>query len=308
MDWTRDDIVRIVNETADRHGLNRTEFLAGAIAESNLDPYATRRQEWPDWSVGLFQQTPRFAEEGDQSDSECNWALIRQLYSDPTHASNVAAIKFGSYRVNERNALDAWCRYNWPTREPMENPNRGNYDQGLQRAQLMGGPLAYRSRVTPCYQRYDWDCSAAATTTALWSLGAWDNADDLRAALVASGTVTPRNGLEWGNGSGLVAYLQSRLPDARVDAIQGASYDDAADLAGRFPILAGGHAWGNSGHWVMVKHVTPDGLRLYLANPAARGRDGLAGSGGPVGIFGGDMIDADGWGRLGDWTLVTVRV
>lgn len=146
-DWgsamTRAEIIDLIVRKAHEHGLIPWEFLGGAIAESALNPSAWREGVWPDWSAGLFQQTVRFADEGDQTASPENVALIKRLYFDPAYACDVAARKFKAYRAKEATALDAWCRYNWPARDPALNPNRGNYAAGLTEAQrILGGTTA----------------------------------------------------------------------------------------------------------------------------------------------------------------------
>lgn len=127
-------ILAIIFETADRHGLDRAELLGGAIAESNLNPHAARYGAWPDVSFGLYQQTVRWADEGDQSDRPENVALVRDLYFDPVYSANKAAPKYRHYRQREATALDAWCRYNRPWLSPSANPTRVNYQRGLREA------------------------------------------------------------------------------------------------------------------------------------------------------------------------------
>jgi uncharacterized protein YgiM (DUF1202 family) len=134
---TRDEIIDLICRKADQWGIDRAEFLGGAIAESELNPAAARWGNWPDVSFGLFQQTVKFAEEGDHSNSEQNITYIRNLYSDPEYACDVAAKKYLYWRHDpDVPALTAWIAYNSPGyyRTPGTSPNRANYERGLTEA------------------------------------------------------------------------------------------------------------------------------------------------------------------------------
>jgi hypothetical protein len=150
---TREQIIALIVATAHALGIEPWELLGGAIAESALDPSAWRQGAWPDWSAGLFQQTVRFAAEGDQSASPENVALIKRLYFDPTHACDVAARKFKGYRASEATALGAWCRYNSPNLDPQRNPNRANYARGLAEAAQDPGRQHASADATPILQQ-----------------------------------------------------------------------------------------------------------------------------------------------------------
>jgi hypothetical protein len=123
---TRDEIIALIVAKAHEHGIEPWELLGGAIAESNLDPNAYRDGPWPDKSPGLFQQTIKFADEGDHTDSPENIALIKHLYFDPVHATDVAAKKYLYWRHDpDVPPLTAWVAYNSPGfyHTPDESPN-----------------------------------------------------------------------------------------------------------------------------------------------------------------------------------------
>lgn len=153
---TQDQVLKIIADTAKANGIDPVAFLGGAIAESNLDPWAARYGTWPDVSFGLFQQTVKWAVEGDHSNSDANVNYIKSLYFDPQHAANVAIIQFKGYLNAAGNALDAWCLYNAPAIPPAQNPNRGNYQNGLARAAQMIQPTPPPPPPpTPANQRSD---------------------------------------------------------------------------------------------------------------------------------------------------------
>lgn len=293
---SRDEVISIITQVADENGLDHVEFLGGAVAESGLDPTAERYGTWPDVSFGLFQQTVRFAPDGDQSQRPENIDLIKRLYSDPWHASRVAAGQFKHYRAGESSALDAWCRYNWPAKNPADNPNRGNYTRGLaEAANLIGTstPTAsYDPNVPVTPQPNSWACSVYSLLWALHSLGRGTSAAWLQQAMLDQGVVTVANGLERADGSGLVAFVDREYSELGIEAFRNTSptLADVQAKAGQVPILIGGRAWY---HWVGVRSVQSDGT-LNLANPA----DGWQGI---------HQELRDSWGRLGPWTMVWLQ-
>ncbi len=156
------DLTEIFNAEAAGNGLPSELLVALAIAESELNVRAERwgrhsanarqalaaddraaleallaqidRETPGDVSFGLFQQTVRWADEGDHSISLQNVLRIRELYSDPGHATAVAARKLGAYWRRFGEPLEALCRYNKPALAGSENPHRARYRKCLKRA------------------------------------------------------------------------------------------------------------------------------------------------------------------------------
>lgn len=158
-----EDLSDLINDTAERHDVPAELIVALGIAESELnvrsqrwgrhsaearaalaagDPsaleavVATVEQETPgDISFGLFQQTVRWANEGDHTISLENILAVRDLYWDPAHATEVAAGKLGAYLRRYGDPAEALCRYNAPARDGLSNPHRQRFIDGLERAQ-----------------------------------------------------------------------------------------------------------------------------------------------------------------------------
>jgi hypothetical protein len=154
--WSRAEIVELSNRLADEFGIPRLAMLGCAFAESGLRCEARRPVDaasdpdfWPDVSAGVWQQTVRFTPEyarlgfgGAYPGPEVTRRIL-DAYCDPAHAGRTAAPQIRHYlAVEGGDILRALCRYNWPAREPNENPNRGNYERGLAdaRAVLEGRP------------------------------------------------------------------------------------------------------------------------------------------------------------------------
>lgn len=293
-------MIAIITQVADETGLDRVELLGGALAESgpNLDQWE-RWGTWPDISFGLFHQTVRFARDGDQSRRPENIELVKRLYFDPWHASRVAAGQFKSYRARESSALDAWCRYNWPSKNPADNPNRGNYAQGLAKAATLLGssqPTAmYDPDVPVTPQPNKWACSVYSLLWALHALGRGTSAAWLQAAMLEQGVVSAADGLLRADGAGLVDFVNHEYGELGIEAFrkENATIDDVRAQAGTSPVLIGGHRWGGEGHWVGVRGVEPDGT-LILANPAD-GYDGI------------HQELRDSYDRLGPFTMVWLQ-
>lgn len=306
---TRQEIIDLICAKADANGLDRVEFLGGAVAESGLDPNSWRQGIWPDWSAGLYQQTVLYADEGDHTASPENVTYIKQLYFDPAHACDVAATKFKYWRYNpDVSALTAWCAYNWPGsyHTPEINPNINNYRDGLaEAARILGQSVPSTNRTygpevpnSVILQQNDWSCAVRSTYGALWSMSQLGQGQ-----AVTYGDGSPRDvygllvpqyddpsvGLHQANGQGLVealakwGYIAYATSDVPISAVQ--------SLAGTKPILLGGRAWN---HWVFCRGVEPDGT-LMLANPSP----GFAGIQNEI---------RDSFTRLGPFTMVAIDI
>lgn len=274
----RREIIDLIVRKAHEHNLIPWEFLGGAIAESALDPQARRPRDpaqdaayWPDVSFGLFQQTARWADEGDQSPRPDNIRYIQELYFDPVHACNVAARKFGPLRRTEATALDAWCRYNWPAKDPAQNPNRGNYADGLAEAQRILGtaPMVTFNPNEPNIQQNDpWSC---APTSARWSLkavGRNPSEQWIEDTMLAEGVVTKEHGLMDASGAGLAAFLKRHYGEFGYDANHEPSVTFewcAAEGDHAYPVMIGGRGWN---HWSALRGFDAATGRLWLMNPS----------------------------------------
>lgn len=283
---TRDEIVALIVAKAQEFGIAEAyELLGGAIAESALNPTARRPKDpaldtayWPDVSFGLFQQTARFADEGDQSPRADNIRFIEELYSDPVHAANVAARKFKQYRSREATALDAWCRYNWPAKNPSENPNRANYATGLAEAKRMLNSAAtppatpkvtYDPHLPVIAQNDDWSCAPTSARWAMWALGRKPTEGWMESTMLAEGVVSKEDGLLDATGAGLAAFIERHYGEYGYQALwyDHVSFqrlvDEIAD--GTHPTLIGGRQWN---HWSAVRLYASSTDKLMLANPA----------------------------------------
>lgn len=305
---TREEIIALICQKADEHGLDRVEFLGGAIAESGLDPNAERWGVWPDVSFGLYQQTVAFADEGDHSQSDANVQYIRGLYEDPVHACDVAAIKYHYWRYNpDVPALTAWCAYNWPGsyHNPESNPNIANYRAGLaEAARILGAgqpstDLVYGPDVpdSVVLQQNSWSCAVRSTYAALWAMAQMGHGEPVTYGdegprdvydWMVPGIDDPSIGLHYADGHELVAMLQAH--GYRADRSYPATLTQAQARAGQQPLLLGGYAWQ---HWVYCRGVEADGT-LILENPSP----GFAGISGEL---------RDSWDRLGPMTLVWIE-
>lgn len=230
------------------------------------------REAGDDISFGAFQQTVRYANEGDHTSSIKNIALIERLYSDPVHACDVAARKFKHYRDSEATALDAWCRYNWPARDPQQNPNRGNYADGLEKAKaIMASPatqkVTYNALEPVIAQNDDWSCAPTSARWAMTALGRKPTEGWFEGTMLAEGVVSTREGLLDASGAGLAAFIERHYGEFGYEAANDPSADFSlvAMLAGQAPLLIGSRAWN---HWSAVRTYSPERDSLLLANPA----------------------------------------
>lgn len=279
--WNRADLIKLISDKALAAGLEPYELLGGAIAESNLDPNAFRQGDWPDVSAGMFQQTVAFAKEGDHSQSPQNVALIRQLYSDPVHATDVAIEQYSYWRRDpDVLPLTAWAAYNggggfykaW-----YDSPNLQNYRRGLLeaasllmvKADVSGADLGVTIPPEVIRQQTDWTCSVRSTYAALWAIDTlagrtplgYDEVYQAMVPKLADASV----GLHRADGSELAVLLQAR--GLTVETVVGASLPRVQARAGKKLVLLGFSAWGPAGHWVFCHGVSDDGV-LQLANPA----------------------------------------
>lgn len=284
----RSEVIALIDRKAKQYGLETWEFLGGAIAESALNPKARRPADaaqdtayWPDVSFGLFQQTARWAAEGDQSMRADNIRFVEDLYYNPEHATDVAAHKFKAYRARAGNALDAWCLYNWPAKPPAENPNRANYAAGLEEAKRIMGTVAtppaapatkkvvYDPHYPVIAQNDDWSCAPTSTRWALKALGRNPSEEWIESQMIADGIVSKADGLLDATGAALAAWIEAQYGEwgYKATAVSGAvTFDYVASLAdGSYPILIGGRQWH---HWSAVRMYAPSTGRLLLANPA----------------------------------------
>src|SRR5438067_2070164 len=124
-----------------RHSAEARAALAAGDSAALERIVAQIEAETPnDISFGLFQQTVRFAGEGDHSDSLANILAVRDVYFDPVHATMVAARTLGIHYRRFGDRLEALCRYNAPSRRGVDNPNRPRYQESLSRAQAFVVP------------------------------------------------------------------------------------------------------------------------------------------------------------------------
>ncbi len=127
-----------VSVRAQRWGRHTAAALAALTADDRgalADLVAAVERETPgDISFGLFQQTVRWADEGDHSTSLENIFAIRDLYFEPGYATAVAVGELGLYWRRHGDALEALCRYNKPSVPGADNPHRGRYLDSLERA------------------------------------------------------------------------------------------------------------------------------------------------------------------------------
>lgn len=235
-----------------------------------------------DISFGLFQQTVRFADEGDRTASPENVALIKRLYFDPVHATDVAAEKYKEWRYNPPvPAEQAWCAYNWPGSYSHyhDNPNLENYRRGLEQArQILGAtnvPDGDATQPAPVYdptapivpQNHPWDCAEQST---LWGMTAYGRhpADTwMEGRMLADGIVSVEQGLLDASGAGLAAWITDQYGEFGYSGHNNSrvSFDDVARLVGKEPVLIGGRAWN---HWSGVRRYDAANDWLELANPA----------------------------------------
>jgi hypothetical protein len=314
--YTGDEIIALIVLKAEEHAIEPWEFLGGAIAESELVPDAFRDGPWPDKSAGLFQQTVKFADEGDHSASPENIALIRQLYSDPVHACDVAARKYRYWRHDpEVPALTAWCAYNGPSfyKTPEASPNVNNYRRALDEARRILGatpmPVRFDPHYPPTYQDDDWSCAPCSLDWALRSLGRRPGHSYIEDRLVADRIVSKELGLLDGSGAALAAWIGRTEPANLyygVDGFYGNSERsvtfDGAALEGdhAYPILIGGHNWGGPGKgpWTGVRGYDRTRDVLLLANPA--------GDAGDSPTFGGQEMTRAQFDARGPFSMVRV--
>lgn len=303
----RQERIDLVVRIASQHGLDPVEFLGGGFAESgiNLDRWE-RWGIWPDVSFGMYHQTVAFADEGNQTNTPENIEFIKDLYFNPEHAATVAAKKFKHYRSREATALDAWCRYNWPARDPNLNPNRGNYAWGLQKAAEELGAAPTTSNITwgpdvPAsiiLQQNDWTCAPRSTYAALWAMaeqglippvtygdGGPRDVYDLLVPTYVNGAV----GLKDASGAGLVQALKTW--GIKAQNFNPVTLSDVQAVAGKQPVLIGGRTWY---HWVYVRGKESDGT-LMLENPSP-------------GLMGIHWQLRDSFTRLGPFSMVVIEV
>ncbi|MFN8524138.1 MAG: peptidoglycan recognition family protein [Chloroflexota bacterium] len=139
------DITEIVRLAADRHGFDPIGFIAGAIAESDLNEHATREQAWPDVSYGLWQPAVAFLGEevagltrgpnGAALDTANNRKKAKQFCFDAALLTEYVAPRYARLLQKHGSALEAWCRWNLPSVPGANNPNLPNYKRGIAAAE-----------------------------------------------------------------------------------------------------------------------------------------------------------------------------
>lgn len=284
------DISALINEQAARNGLPAQALLAQLIAEAwdhargGLDEQAERDGVWPDWSVGLGQQTGKYAIVGDGTASEANKALVRAYYFQPANAIQECAAQLGVFYGRFADLTDparyyeASSRYNGGSGLAFaDNPNQANIRGAWDRAaeyEVSDVPtLTYNADFPRIAQTDDWSCSVASVCWALNSIGIPTDYYQLETLELRRGLVSTSDGLLDGSGAQLARFLgeQSGL-GADVERQYPAAWEWVQSIAGKGPVLLGGGHWGGAGHWVAVRGLDADG-NLRLSNPA----DGYAG-------------------------------
>lgn len=183
--WNKNDLINAANRKSDELQIPRRVLLALLVAESGFNPTSARfayrndsgtytvltssansaiqnrdidalrgilaeisNRGSTDISFGIGQQTVRWADEGDHTQSAENVLYIRHLYFDPLYAIGVAGRKVASYWNTYRDDIEALSRYNKPTIPSTSNPVAvANYKRGLTQADEMlannsGGPVS----------------------------------------------------------------------------------------------------------------------------------------------------------------------
>lgn len=169
--YTVEEVVKEAINAADRHNISRRSLVGLLSAESGFkwnsaryayridtDSYKNLTNEAEsaiasadfgalerilltitnagstDISFGVGQQTVRWADEGDHTQTVKNVLYIRSKYFDVPFAVDRAAAKISPYIRQYGNDLEALCRYNKPLLEGAKNPNRSKYERGLAKA------------------------------------------------------------------------------------------------------------------------------------------------------------------------------
>lgn len=296
----RQERIDLVCRIADENNIDRVEFLGGGFAESgiNLDRWE-RYGTWPDVSFGAFHQTVAYADEGDHSASAENIEFIKNLYFDMEHAARVAAKKYLYWRHDpDVSPLQAWSGYNgsvWGYKNYLTGPNRGNYEQALQKAaeELGAAPASPPARTygpdvpdSVVLQEDDWSCSVRSSYAALWVLNQTEG-HPLPSYAEWQGVMVPRYangnvGLLDASGAGLVQALATQGLSAGNQGV--VTLQQVQARAGKQPVMIGGR---NYNHWVYVRGVEDDGT-LILENPSPGFKNirfQLLDSFGPLGPF-----------------------
>jgi hypothetical protein len=162
---TGDDLTALLSDTASAAGVPLAVLVGLGIAESEL---CVRSERWGrrsprakellavgdragleelvraidaetpgDISFGLFQQTVRWADEGDHTLALENVFALRDLYFQPGHAARVAARKLAAFARVHDDPLEVLCRYNKPALPGVDNPHRARYQESLEKARSL---------------------------------------------------------------------------------------------------------------------------------------------------------------------------
>jgi N-acetylmuramoyl-L-alanine amidase len=135
------DLSDLINRYAEIEQCPAVGLLAGLISESGLNEHAERHGQGDDQSVGLGQQTLRWASVGDHTNSAANWETCRAYYYQPENAIAEAARQYGAYYRQYGSFEEAWSRYNGgPGMAFAHNPNAANLRRGWNAAQLYLSP------------------------------------------------------------------------------------------------------------------------------------------------------------------------
>lgn len=141
---TQRDITDILVRAARHANVDPIWLLGGAIAESDLNEHAARQKRWPDVSFGLWQPAVAFlgtevagltrGANGVVLDTPANRDLARDFCFDAEQLAAYVAPRFAALLQRSSGPLEAWCRWNAPALPMSQNPNRANYQRGLDKA------------------------------------------------------------------------------------------------------------------------------------------------------------------------------
>lgn len=289
--WSREEMIDEIIQRSEDEGLPWTLLLACGIAESNLNQYARRPTDaalddeyWPDVSMGAFQQTVRYAAgytDGDEFPGADVVTTIGNRYYDFEYALEAAVPQLKYWWNQEHDVVNALCRYNWPARDPLTNPNRQNYLRGFKEAQdiiaAKGHPdepqvppaETFDSETPLILQPNDWACSACSLAMALSSIGR--PTDWWEARMMLGERVNPDVGLTDASGAGLAQTIieQGLSANYRSNA-DPISWGELVDIAGDKPIMLGGTAWN---HWVFVRSYDESTGEVRIGNPSPTWHD-----------------------------------
>lgn len=293
------DITSMLNDAAAQYDFDAVGFLAGAIAESDLDELAVRERAWPDVSHGLFQETVKWhsahisgvelAADGTAKDTPRNRQLHREWFWDAGRSIGYTAPRYAALVKKWGSPLEAWCRWNLPSVSGSQNPNRANYQRGLRKAETYRVPEGrVRPLVRPVVEQnqfsrahYDTDaewrqmqgasCSAASLAAVLTAYGIPTNISAALRRIRATGDdVTAELGLL--NRLGQSVAIERALDAAGIASTRylWADFDRHRFMAvldsGRPIVCQVQRYLGRFGHYLVATRVLPDRSGVYVAD------------------------------------------